>query len=488
MSRRWNWAESARASSILWAGLVGFAVSCAILAEANGESAAPNVILFLADDQTWFDSGTYGNPDLPTPNIDRLAREGMRFDHAFTGTPMCAPTRQQLYTGLYPVRSGAYPNHSVVSDGTRSLVHHFQDLGYRVGLMGKRHFGPQESFPFEQIRSRGGPSSEGFDLKAAQKFIQRDPGQPYFLVIAADSPHTPWTQGDRSLFKAESIEVPGYLVDTPATREALVGYYAEVTHLDEQLGRVLALLDEDGEQNNTIVIYTSEQGASLPFAKWTLYDAGIRTAFIIRWPERIAKESKSDALVEYVDIVPTLVEAAGGQLSDVDGQSFLPVVLGQKAAHRDYVFGVQTTRGIIQGNDYPIRSVRSRRYKLILNLAAENGFNNMISQPPNNTILSSWETIDPDRARSYTERPAIEFYDLEADPWELHNLAGDPEVAEILAVHRVQLEEWMQSVGDRGLETELEALNHMNPVIVERIRKRFGEDALPHPQTSEHEP
>ena len=222
--------------------------------------------------------------------------------------------------------------------------------------------------------------------------------------------------------------------------------------------------------------------------KYVAYDAGIRTAFIIRWPEKIAKETKSDALVEYVDIVPTLVEAAGGRLSDVDGQSFLPVVMGQEDTHRDYVFGVQTTRGIIQGTDYPIRSVRSRRYKLILNLAAENGFNNMISQPPNNTILSSWEKIDPDRARSYTERPAIEFYDLEADPWELHNLAGNPEVAEILAVHRVRLEEWMQSVGDRGLETELEALDHMNPVIVERIRKRFGEDALPHPQTSEHEP
>jgi uncharacterized sulfatase len=428
------------------------------------------------------DSGVYGNSDLPTPHIDALARQGMRFTHTFTGTAMCAPSRQQLYTGLYPVRSGAYPNHGLVDAGTRSLVHHFRDRGYRVGLVGKEHFGPDESFPFERLRSERRPGAErraGADLEAAKQFISRDPDQPFFLVVASNSPHTPWTEGDRSLFEADSIKVPGYLVDTPETREALVSYYAEITHLDQQLGEILTALNSSGQEDQTIVIYTSEHGASLPFAKWTLYDAGIRTAMVVRWPEQVAKGSTSEAMIHYVDVAPTLIEAANGKLEKVDGSSFLPVLLGQENEHRDYIFGVQTTRGIIHGTNYPIRSIRSRRYKLILNLASENGFRNLISQPPRNALLASWKAVDAERAQAYLDRPAIEFYDLKTDPWEKKNLAEHPEVSSLLATHRTRLEDWMESMGDRGLATEMQALEHMNPRIVERIRARFGEDSLP---------
>ena len=113
--------------------------------------AAPNVVMIIADDQTWTDAGCYGNQIVKTPNIDLLASEGLRFDRAFTATAMCAPTRQQLYTGIFPVRNGAFPNHSKVKAGTKSLVHYYQEAGYSVGLCGKRHFGPPESFPFETV-------------------------------------------------------------------------------------------------------------------------------------------------------------------------------------------------------------------------------------------------------------------------------------------------------------------------------------------------
>ena len=447
-----------------------------------GQPKQPNIVLFVADDQFWMDSGAYGNPDLPTPHIDALASQGMRLTHAFTGTAMCAPSRQQLYTGLYPVRSGAFPNHGQVTEGTRSLVHAFRDLGYRVGLVGKEHFGPETSFPFERPRSQPEPGQKrrvGADLEAAKQFISRDPDQPFFLVVASNSPHTPWTEGDRSLFEEDSIEVPEYLVDTPATRRALVEYYAEITHLDQQLGEIMAALKSSGQEDQTLVIYTSEQGPSLPFAKWTLYDAGIRTAMIVRWPEQIVKGSTSDAMIHYVDMAPTLIEAAGGRMEETDGRSFLPVLLGPAQDHRDYVFGIQTTRGIIYGSDYPIRSVRSRRYKLILNLAAENGFQNLISQAPHDTLLSSWQSVDAKRAQAYLHRPALEFYDLETDPWEKKNLADNPEFADQIATHRTQLQNWMEANGDQGLETEMEALEHMNPKIVERIRIRFGDHALP---------
>ncbi|MAI77772.1 MAG: sulfatase atsG [Deltaproteobacteria bacterium] len=447
------------------------------------KSVLPNIVLFLADDQTWIDSGAYGNDDLPTPNIDRLASEGMLFTHAFTSTAMCAATRQQLFTGLYPVRSGAYPNHSVVRDGTLSLVHYFREMGYRVGLTGKHHFGPKESFPFERLRWLEGedeaPGSQ-VDLKAAARFISRDPAQPFFLLVASNSPHIPWTEGDPTLFNPKEIKVPDYLIDTPETREALVEYYAEVTHLDEQLGSILTALESSGQEKNTVVMYTSEQGASLPFAKWTLYDAGIRTAMVVRWPDKVRANTTSDALVHYVDVVPTFIEAAGGTAENLDGQSFLPVLLGQAEEHREHIYGIQTTRGIIYGTDYPIRSVRSRRYKLIHNLAAENGFQNTISLPPRDAILASWKTVAPERAAAYLNRPEIEFYDLDDDPWELNNLALDPKLAPEVAKHRKALDAWMQSSGDRGLETEMEAFDHINPGIVKRIRTRFGDDALPY--------
>jgi uncharacterized sulfatase len=444
--------------------------------------AAPNIVLFLADDQTWIDSGAYGNDDVPTPNIDRLARQGVRFTHAFTGTAMCAPTRQQLYTGLYPTRSGAYPNHSVVQAGTRSLVHHFRDLGYRVGLAGKEHFGPPASFPFERVRSRPkapGPATQNIDIAAVQAFITRDPREPFLLVVAANSPHTPWTEGNSSDFDPDGIAIPGYLVDTAATREALTAYYAEITHLDQELGLVLEALATAGREDDTIVLYTSEQGASLPFAKWTLYDAGVRTAMVVRWPGRAPAGSVNPSMIHYVDVVPTLVDAAGGPLPDVDGRSFLASLTDNAQEHREYVFGVQTTRGIIHGSDFPIRSVRSRRYKLILNLAAANGFQNLISRPPRDTVLASWNAADPRRARAYTQRPEVEFYDLQADPWELTNLADHPKSAAALASHRRVLEAWMRSTGDRGLATEREALDHMHPGTVARIRARFGADSLP---------
>ena len=117
---------------------------------ASSKSTKPNILLILADDLSWFDLGCYGSKDVRTPNIDKLAREGMTFSHAYTATAMCSPTRQQLYTGLFPVRSGAMANHSAVKPGTKSMVHHLSELGYQVSLSGKEHFGPPESYPFEK--------------------------------------------------------------------------------------------------------------------------------------------------------------------------------------------------------------------------------------------------------------------------------------------------------------------------------------------------
>jgi uncharacterized sulfatase len=224
------------------------------------------------------------------------------------------------------------------------------------------------------------------------------------------------------------------------------------------------------------VIFTSEQGAGLPFAKWTCYENGLKTGFIVRWPGKVRPGSRRSALAQYVDVVPTLIEAAGGDPQAIrtgrpdargntgfDGRSFLPVLLGARDSHRDFVFGVQTTRGIIVGSPcYPVRSVRSRRFKYIRNLKADADFANVLTSQPDGPIQQwlAWGKSHPEaeaRARAYVRRPAEEMYDLDADPYELKNIASDPAHAKVKAELNGQLQAWMEQQGDRGIETEMEA-------------------------------
>lgn len=455
-------------------------VACSVAANEQAQAAddqqgGPNIMLIIADDMMWRDCEPYGNREVKTPHLARLAAEGMRFDACFTSTAMCAPTRQQLYTGIFPVRNGAYPNHSKVYPGTRSIAHHLTSLGYRVGLIGKRHFGPPESFPFENLASGKNGAS---DVAAIAKFVNQSREQPYCLIVASNEPHSPWNRGPQDAYKADELTVPPYLVDTAETRDALVKYYAEITYLDGQVGDCLRVVDRSGTADNTIVLFTSEQGSSFPFGgKWTCYDTGLKTACIVRWPEKVKAGSRTDAMVQYADILPTLIEAAGGDPATIDtgcpgaaggsrgfdGRSFLNVLLGQSQSHRDHVYGVHTTRGIINGSEcYPVRSVRSQRYKFIRNLNSDEPFSNIVTR--GDAIFSSWERAggkSAARAKAYRNRPAEELYDMVNDPWELNNLADDlAEDADLQAVKAElarELEQWMSQQGDFGNATELKS-------------------------------
>ncbi|MDG2390195.1 MAG: sulfatase [Planctomycetaceae bacterium] len=438
----------------------------------------PNVVIVLADDQTWNDSGCYGNRDVKTPNIDQLAAAGMRFTRCFTATAMCAPTRQQLYTGVFPIRNGAYPNHSKVKVGTRSIVHHFRQIGYRVGLSGKKHFGPEESFPFENLTTNG-----DLNLPKIQEFVKRDDSQPFVLVVTSHSPHLPWSEGDTTKYDAEKLTVPSYLVDLPETREALTNYYAEITDFDREVGGVMKAIDDNGYRDETIFIYTSEQGAQFPHGKWTCYDNGLRTALIVRWPGHIKPGSVSSAMVQYVDILPTLLDAAGVESTTIDtglpgapkggsgfdGSSFLPVLLEGNESHRDYVYGAHTTRGIIDGTwIYPIRSVRSRKFKLIWNPNHKAKFQNVLTTTKGKSdYWTAWKKAaeaGDEHARKlvdiYESRPEYEFYDLETDPDESHNLADNPAYSKPIQKMKAELSTWMEQQGDEGIATEDAAKPH----------------------------
>lgn len=434
-------------------------------------SKKPNIILIIADDLGYSDISPYGNEQVITPNIQRLADEGMCFDNMFTSTAMCSPTRQQILTGLYPVRNGAYPNHSQVYEGTRSIVHYLRDAGYATAIIGKRDFGNKESFPFEFLGGRNMDYGKGKEmhLERAEKFIKQT-HKPYFLMVASNQPHVPWLRGDRTAYPPEKIEVPEYMVDTKATKKALSEYYAEVTYLDSIVGQCLDMVNESGEKDNTIVIFTSEQGTQFPFAKWTCYDEGLKTNFIVRWPGHIPPKSRNSALTQYVDVVPTLLEISGVEPERIktgnydankdqglDGKSFRDVLSGEKKDFRDYVYGVQTTHGIINGSDsYPVRSVRNDQYLFIRNLNADESFSNVETK---NVVFKSWLKKDKNRAQSYISRPAIELYNVKEDPYQLHNLAGNERYSGIVEKMNNALKDFMKQQGDEGLATEARAEN-----------------------------
>ena len=442
-----------------------------ILAGGSGLVAAekPNFLFIIADDCTFRDIGCYGG-QARTPNIDRLATEGMKFNRCFQAAPMCSPTRHNIYTGLYPVKSGAYPNHTFARPGTKSIVHYLKPLGYRVALSGKTHIAPKEVFPFEYSRKNNNPDTEAIDRLFGRCKVD---ATPFCLFACSNEPHTPWNKGNPSAYPPEKNKLPPYIADTPFVREQFSKYLAEITYFDGQVGQILDLIDKHGLRENTLVMVVSEQGNSLPFAKWTCHEMGLGSAMIVRWPGKVKAGSETDAMVEYCDVAPTFVEVSGGKpAAGLDGKSFLQVLLGATDHHKDVTYGIMTTRGIINGNKcYPIRSIRDSQYRLIWNLNSKKTFRNACTKSKAFQSMLEAAAAGDKRAiwvtENYQNRPEFELYDVLADPMEMNNLASDAKYAETIEKLRVKLKAWMAEQGDLGIETELDARNHQT-----RARRR----------------
>ena len=439
---------------------------------ATNANTKPNIVVMIADDLSYLDLGCWGNPDVKTPNLDKLATQGVRLTGNYTPAPVCSPTRQALYTGLFPVKSGAYPNHAIVNPGVKSLPTYMKPLGYRVGLVGKRHFGPPESFPFEYpnpednpVKNPGENGEATLDYPAAERFMNRDKIQPYCLVLAAHEPHTAWNKGDASAYDADKLTIAPYLVDTPVTRRALTNYYAEVTYLDAQVGQVMNAIERTGQADNTLFVFLSEQGSTFAHGKWTLYDVGIRSATIARWPAKIKAGTTNAALCQYVDFLPTFVQMAGGKaIPGLDGRDISDILTGQDQTGRDYVYAEQTSRGIIRGPQaYAVRAVADKDWKYILNLNSDAIFKNT---EINSGRFRSWvkkaetDAFAREQVERYQKRPMVELYDLKNDPYEMKNLAADPTQKANLARLRGALDAWMKQQGDEGVKTEMEAKKH----------------------------
>ena len=417
----------------------------------------PNIVLFISDDHGWADSGAYGDAYINTPNIDRLANESMRFTNAFAASPLCSPSRCVIETGLMPHRNGGHKFGTPIKPNIKTMPEYLKQMGYYTAHIGKFHHTPNKQFPYDYINR---------NEKLASEFIWGyDKSKPLFLVVCTHPPHTPWTKN--TAYDPSKIKLPPNFVDTPETRQDRANYYSDVSLMDSTLGDVLATVAKKGIKNNSLFVYTTDQGANWPFAKWCVYDGGLRVPFIVRWPGKIVPGSVTDAMISLADILPTFAQAAGNAPPEsIDGRSLIPVLTGNAKTHRKLVFGTHTGNengGPGIANHCPARTIRTPIHRYVLNLSPDTTFTTHItgckSGPHYLPHWNSWvekAKTDP-RAKAivqrYQHRPKEELYDLRKDPFEMNNLAGNPESSKLLKSLKKQLAEWCKIQGDKqGLE------------------------------------
>ena len=460
--------------------------------------ARTNVLLLTVDDLQWSSLGVTGCgiPDL-TPNLDRLASEGLRFENAFVTVSVCQPCREALLTGLYPHRSGAV-GFRPIDSGVRTLPCELERAGYLVGLVNKvEHIQPSEQFCWDVSVDRVGRVPNTY-YEIARDFFERanTEKRPFFLVANITDPHRPFPVdveairrrlGERAVeairkhafseyllspadryFTADEVEVPGFLEDLPAIRRDLAGYFTAVKRGDESVGRVLRALDESGAADDTLVIFLSDHGMAFPFAKSNCYPASTRTPLMIRWPGH-TKPGVVDGghFIEGIDLMPTILDAVGlAPIDDLDGDSFLPVIEGRRQPELDHAFTFHDTSHA--GVDLPMRSVLEGRYCYIYNAWVDGDavYQSNLEETP--TWRAMVRAADDDariaaRVQSYFRRPREELFDCVADPSSRVNLADRAEHAELKERLRARIASMMKSSGDPLLDDFLAAFDHERP-------------------------
>ena len=424
----------------------------AALLTSIAQARRPDFLVLVSDDHGVLDCTAYGATDVRTPYFQRLADEGLVFDRAFVASPACAPSRAALLTGLMPARNGAEANHTYRKPGIPSLIATFRKLGYESAAFGKIAHGKDvETHGFDHIS----PSIRAADVEAY--LSRRTKDRPLLLMIGSHDPHVPWPENDFHYDPAK-VTLPPSFVDTPETRLFRTRYYSDVSRADRDLCEARNTAMKHLDPANTLELYTSDHGAQWPFGKWNLYDAGIRVPLIVKFPGHTKPGTRSDAMVSWIDLLPTLIDVAGGEVPDgLDGRSFARVLDERATAHRDRIFTTHTGDG--GKNIYPIRSVRTDRFKYIRNLFPESIHTTHIDGAKGKDgliVYKSWikkglkDPASMARVRAYHQRPAEELYDLRADPFELHNLAADPKHSATLESLRKELDDWMKSQHDSG--------------------------------------
>lgn len=417
----------------------------------------PNIILIIADDMNWDDSGAYGHPTIKTPNIDKLAQEGQLFTQAFLTASSCSPSRTSIITGKYPHNTDAEQLHWPLPEGHFTFVENLKKAGYWTALGGKYHLGDAVRSHFNAIEEVG---TAGFQLGAdgKQKKMEGDgsgceswihllksrpENQPFFLWLAAVDPHRPYEKNIIDLsHKLDDVIVPPYFPDTKEVRSDLALYYDEISRMDAYVGEVIREVQQQGISENTFILFISDNGRPFPRDKTTLYEGGIKTPWIVKWPGKVKKGSKNDRLVSSIDIAPTFMKLAGlVPLEDFEGYDFAPLLFDSKTSIRNEIYAEDHWHDY---EDYT-RAIRTNRYKYIKNFYTDLPNTPSADAFRSDTYKSMLELKEQNKLTEaqlrcfVIPRPEEELYDIVKDPFELVNLAGNPNEQKALTEMREKL-------------------------------------------------
>ena len=464
----------------------------------------PNIVLIIADDMNWDDCGAYGHPAIRTPHIDSLAKDGLTFWHAYLTTNSCSPSRSSILTGKYPHNTGAEQLHWPLPEGSRTFAAELKQAGYYTAAAGKWHLGDAVKVDFDKIYEA---SKAGFVLPSGvdgqppkmvasqpsgcedweKALSERPKDKPFFMWLAALDPHREYTEGSLDPpHRAEDVIVPPHLPDTPDVREDLRLYYDEIGRLDSYVGKVLNKLEEQGVADNTMILFISDNGRPFPRDKTSLYDGGIRTPWIVRWPAKVKPGETTSALVSAVDIAPTFLKLAGAKPATpfpAEGMDFASVLTDPKLAHRKYAFAED------HWHDYEdhARSIMTQRYKLI-----RNDYPDLPSTPSadagrglswQNMLKLEKENKLPEHQRGcfVAPRPKWELFDLQRDPGELQNRIDDPAWKSVRDELMAAMDQWTADTADyipsRRTPDEFDRVTG-EPDHSVRVRPRRSKEAM----------
>jgi N-sulfoglucosamine sulfohydrolase len=451
------------------------ALTLALPAAAAGRK---NVLLLVADD-LGLQVGCYGDPVARTPNIDGLAKSGTRFTHAFASVASCSPSRATILTGLpthacgqYGLAHATHNQHSFRN--VKGLPAVLNPAGYRSGVIAKLHVQPKEVYPFD-VELPGNGRNPVQIAEQARKFVADCGDKPFFLLVGFTDPHRA-ARGFANdgkyppdvpavKFDPKTVTVPYHLPDQPEVRAELAEYYQSVARLDDGVGRVLKVLADAKELDDTLVIFLSDNGIPFPGAKTTLYDSGVRLPLVVRRPGQKGGVVNS-AMVSWTDVAPTVLDwcgvkppAAGKKAVAMAGKSFLPVLEEAEPKGWELVFGSHQFHEVTMY--YPVRMVRTRTHKYLLNLAhpLEYPFaSDLWGSDMWQGVLKRGDTMMGARpVKAFLHRPKEELYDLTNDPNELKNLLAGPNGTEdrdtkrILAAMKDYLAKWREETNDPWL-------------------------------------
>jgi N-sulfoglucosamine sulfohydrolase len=439
------------------------AAAAPVIAQAR----ARNVLLMIADD-LGLHTGAYGDKTAITPNLDRLASEGVRFTNAFCTTASCSASRSVLHSGLHNHANGHY--------GHAHAFHNFaylpfvrpcssllKDAGYKTGVIGKMHVNPIQRFRWD-LDSQGADRDVRNMADRAQTFMQSSAGSPWFLQIGFGDPHrdaTGFANRDykgvkRTPFDPAKVAIPSFLPDNAPTRAEVAEYYEASNRCDQGVGMLLDILKSSGQLDNTLIVFLSDNGMPFPNAKTNLYDAGARLPLIVRVPGQRAKGAVNNAFVSWTDMTPTILDFAGAKPPEyaLHGRSFLPVLEQENPSGWDRVFFSHTFHEVTMY--YPVRGIRNSRYKYLRNLFSELEFpfaSDLFESKTWHSIRAAGGAgmVGRRKASRYLHRSPEELYDVKADPDELNNLANIPQHRSALEAMRAEVKAFQQRTKDGWL-------------------------------------